>query len=217
MSANSDQKVSLLALSGVSGSGKSVVLRDIADSLGFSFESFDCLAYFNLPSIKRLFSEIIPDTCNTAALLIELTNFDKYRMLVDQFSQGSSKGKRDLTEMRFIQTFQHALQSLEAKIQGQRHARVVIVASCEKQSDVMESFNRLFREKFVIKNPEKQDREEIIRWLLENDEKLATLGEEASRSLDAEAIGKYLQGKCFKEIRSILVKITRGVEKLENA
>lgn len=94
---------------------------------------------------------------------------------------------------------------------------MVIVASCEKQSDVMESFNRLFREKFVIKNPEKQDREEIIRWLLENDEKLATLGEEASRSLDAEAIGKYLQGKCFKEIRSILVKITRGVEKLENA
>jgi ABC-type phosphate/phosphonate transport system ATPase subunit len=80
---SSGLKVQLLALSGVSGSGKTTLLRDLADSLGLSFDTFDCLAHFNIPAVKKLLTETIPDTCNTAAILIELTNFDKYKMLID--------------------------------------------------------------------------------------------------------------------------------------
>lgn len=73
--------------------------------LGFSFEFFESLSAFNIPLIKKLFTETIPETCNVQGLIVELVNFDKYKMLIDQFSQGGSKSKRDLTEMRFIQTF----------------------------------------------------------------------------------------------------------------
>jgi uridine kinase len=69
-------------LTGASGCGKTTLLRDLADSLGFSFTSFDCLSAFNIPSVKKLFSDQIP-SMNTAALLVELSNFDKYRMLID--------------------------------------------------------------------------------------------------------------------------------------
>jgi hypothetical protein len=107
-----DQRFQFLLLSGASGSGKSTLLRDLADSHGFSFEHFDCLSYFNIPGIKKLFTETIPETCNTSALIVELTNFEKYKLLIDQFSQGNSKSKRDLTEMRFLQTFQQVFANL---------------------------------------------------------------------------------------------------------
>lgn len=92
------------------------MLRNLADKLGYCFETIDCLSYFNILQVKKLFTEIIPETCNTSALLVELVNFDKYKMLIDQFSQGSSKSKRDLTEMRFIHTFEQVLVQLEGKL-----------------------------------------------------------------------------------------------------
>ena len=67
----------------MSGSGNTTLLRDVADSLGYSFESFDCLSYFNISLVWKLLTELIPDTCNTAALIIELVNFDKFKMLID--------------------------------------------------------------------------------------------------------------------------------------
>lgn len=53
--------VSVIQLSGASGSGKSTILREMADFTGFSFERFDSLDYFNIPMIKKLLNEIIPD------------------------------------------------------------------------------------------------------------------------------------------------------------
>lgn len=96
-----------MQLSGVSGTGKTTLLKDLADQLGFTFESFDSLTHFSIPSIKKLLTETVPEHSNIAGVIIELTNIDKYRMLIDQFSQGgNSKSKKDLTEMRFVQTFQ---------------------------------------------------------------------------------------------------------------
>ena len=112
---------------------------------------------------------------NTGALLIELANFDKYRMLIDQFSQGSSKSKKDLTEMRFVQAFQQSLQGLEARLQSSKEAKVLIVATCEKQDDVIPSFRRQFKDKFAFIPPEKADRELIIDWLLSHDETLRSV------------------------------------------
>jgi adenylate kinase family enzyme len=98
-----EQKLHFLMFTGASGSGKSTFLKSLGDSHGFSLSTFDCLSYFNIPQIKKLFNEVIPNTCNRAASIIELNNFDKYKLLIDQFSQGgSSKSKRDLTEMRFV-------------------------------------------------------------------------------------------------------------------
>ena len=115
-----DQRFYFLQLSGASGSGKSTLLRDLADKQGFSFESFDCLSSFNIPGIKKLFSETIPETCNTSALIVELINFDKYKLLIDQFSQGNSKSKRDLPEMRFLQTFQQVFANLQSILTSKR-------------------------------------------------------------------------------------------------
>jgi hypothetical protein len=68
---------------GAPGSGKSTSLKSIADSEGFSHYTLDCLSYFNIPQIKKLLTEIIPGSCNRDASIIELTNFDKYKLLID--------------------------------------------------------------------------------------------------------------------------------------
>ena len=52
--------------------------------------------------MKSLFTDTISDKCHSYALIVELINFDKYSLLIDQFSQGASKSKKDLTEMRFL-------------------------------------------------------------------------------------------------------------------
>lgn len=171
----SEQKVHFLLLTGASGCGKTSLLRDLADSQGFSFATFDSLSGFNIPSVKKLFAEQIP-AMNTGALLLELSNFDKYRMLIDQFSQGTSKSKKDLTEMRFVQTFQQAMSALEARMQSNKEAKVLIVATCEKQDDVIHSFSRQFKDKFAFIPPEKADRELVIDWLLSRDETLRSVG-----------------------------------------
>jgi hypothetical protein len=67
----------------VSGSGKTSLIRDLADTLGFSFESYDCLNNFNIPMVKKLLNETLPDTCNTSGVLVELEHFDKYKLLID--------------------------------------------------------------------------------------------------------------------------------------
>ncbi|TNV84611.1 hypothetical protein FGO68_gene8789 [Halteria grandinella] len=208
-----EQRVQFLQLSGANGSGKTFLLRDLADSLGFSFESFDCLSYFNIPLVKKLFTEVIPDTCNTRGLLVELVNFDRYKMLIDQFSQGASKGKRDLTEMRFIQTFQQAIQALENKLLLKKHAKVIFFATCEKQGDILEGFARtLFRDKFTLKSLEKDDRESIISWLFKHDKSLQSF-DGAFTNDEITILAKNMQGKPIKEIRGTLIKVMRGQQK----
>ena len=61
MGGRTSGNVSVIQLSGASGSGKSIILREMADFIGFSFETFDSLDYFNIPMIKKLLNEIIPD------------------------------------------------------------------------------------------------------------------------------------------------------------
>ena len=51
---------------------------------------------------------------------------------------------------------------------------------------------------------EKQDREDCVAWLMKNDERLNGI------DLDVMQVSKHLQGKTFKEIRNILVKVTKG-------
>jgi hypothetical protein len=48
--------------------------------------------------------------------------------------------------------------------------------------------------------PEKADREAIIRWVLSK----------GDMEYDVHQIAKYLQGKAFKEIKSIINKVTKG-------
>jgi cytidylate kinase len=72
-----------MQLSGVPGVGKTVLLRDLADKKGFSYVTFDCLSFFNIPGIKKLFLENLIESCNTSALIVHLINFEKYRLLID--------------------------------------------------------------------------------------------------------------------------------------
>ena len=65
-------------------------------------------------------------------------------------------------------------------------------------SDIGEPFNKLFRDKFSLKNPEKHDRELIISALMNTQGDLVT------------QVAKYLQGKTFKEIKNIVYKVTKG-------
>jgi hypothetical protein len=46
-------------------------------------------------------------------LLIEFKNFDKYKLLIEQFGAGGSKAKKDLTEMRFISALKENLKIFE--------------------------------------------------------------------------------------------------------
>jgi energy-coupling factor transporter ATP-binding protein EcfA2 len=200
-----DQKLHVLLLTGASGSGKSTFLRSLSDSQGLSLATFDCLSYFNIPQIKKLFTEVIPGTCNRAGTLLELTNFDKYKLLIDQFSQGgSSKAKRDLTEMRFVQTFQACLSTLEAKLDINH--QVVILLTCEKPGDMLESFTKSMVQgrRLQMKGMEKGDRERCIEWLMQAEGKLRGI------KVDVLQVAKQLQGKTIKEIRNTLIKVTRG-------
>ena len=112
--------------------------------------------------------------------------------------------------MRFIQTFQHAIQTLEVKLQYKKAAKVVFFATSEKQGDVLEGFSRtLFRKKFILKSLEKDDREAIIEWLFQNEKVLKQYRSLITKE-DIVLIGKNMQGKPIKEIRGTLIKIMKG-------
>ena len=95
-------------------------------------------------------------------MIVELMNFDKYKLLIDQFSQGASKSKRDLTEMRFFQAFEESMCELESLVK----ATVTIVITCEKLSDLQEVLLKTIRSRVNIPFPERDDREIIIKWVL---------------------------------------------------
>jgi len=83
---------------------------------------------------------------------------------------------------------------------------VLLVATCEKPDDIIGSFARHFKDKMAFKNPERADREAIIDWMLAIEEKLKNI----DIDLDTTLIAKFLQGKNIKEIRSTLIKATKG-------
>ena len=72
--------------------------------------------------------------------------------------------------MRFINVFQEALATLEQKLP--QKANVCFVVTCEKQSDILEGWQRLFPYKMSVKNLERSDREILIQWLIENESKI---------------------------------------------
>jgi len=74
--------------------------------------------------------------------------------------------------MRFVQAFQQSLQGLETRLQFNKDAKVLIVATCEKHDELIPSFSRQFNDKFAFIPPEKADRELVIGWLLTHDEML---------------------------------------------
>jgi hypothetical protein len=65
---------------------------------------------------------------------------------------------------------------------------------------------KFFDLKINMRNPEKAERERIIEWIIENDEKLQGL------EVSVPEIAKYLQGKSIKEIKNILIKVLGGRE-----
>lgn len=68
-----------------------------------------------------------------------------------------------------MQTFQQVFANLQSILAAKRdqNSQVLIFATCEKASDIGEPFSKLFRDKFSIKLPEKNDREAIIGWILQ--------------------------------------------------
>lgn len=105
--------------------------------------------------------------------------------------------------MRFVQTFQACLSALEGKLD--KNHQVVIVLTCEKPGDMLESFTKnMVQGRLQIKGMEKGDRERCIEWLIKTEGKLRGF------EIDVSQVAKHLQGKTFKEIRSTLLKVTRG-------
>lgn len=49
-----------IVLIGHPGSGKSLILKYLADRLGFAFSQIDCLAHLNLTQLKTLLDTTIP-------------------------------------------------------------------------------------------------------------------------------------------------------------
>ncbi|CDW87814.1 aaa atpase domain-containing protein [Stylonychia lemnae] len=208
------RKINMIHLFGQSGCGKTTMLRDLADKNGILYKAFDCLDYYNIIQLKKLITEIIYDlSIPFKGVLIELNNFDQYKLLIDQFSQGGSKSKRDLTEMRFSQAFEESLNELQSKISDQ--TQITLVFPTQKKSDISDIFAKLIRNKIQILNPEKQDRDAIVRWMLEFDSKLK-LDIEIILKLNINEIAKYLQGKTVKEIRNTLIKILKSRNELNN-
>eukprot|EP00347_Sterkiella_histriomuscorum_P006220 403353605 len=117
LNGNNNSNLQLIHLFGQPGSGKTTNLQDFADKKGILYLQYDCLDYFNIIQLKKLISEVIYDKSKEiSGLIVELVNFDQYKLLIDQFSQGSSKSKRDLTEMRFAQAFEESIETLTHKL-----------------------------------------------------------------------------------------------------
>lgn len=69
-------------LVGHQGSGKSLILKSLADQLGYSFSQVDCLAHLNLNQLEKLLSEKIPQQ-SSLSQVVELQGFDKYSLWYD--------------------------------------------------------------------------------------------------------------------------------------
>lgn len=50
-----------LVLIGHSGSGKTLMLKLLADRLGLAFTQIDCMAHLNLNQLKTLLEKVIPE------------------------------------------------------------------------------------------------------------------------------------------------------------
>ena len=69
-------------LMGHPGSGRTHLLRHLADSVGFVFTEIDCLAHFNLSKLQTLLSSDIPARSQLPQV-VELANFHRYGLLLD--------------------------------------------------------------------------------------------------------------------------------------
>ena len=82
--------VQTLLMSGHSKSGKTTVLKKYADSKGLIYRHVDCLFHLDLTALSKLIKGFKDDTpaANYPYQLIELTNFEKFGMVVDLSSGG---------------------------------------------------------------------------------------------------------------------------------
>ena len=69
-------------LIGHPGSGRTHLLKYLADSVGYTFTEVDCLAHFNLSKMQTLLSTAIPNLSQLPQV-IELTNFHRYGLLME--------------------------------------------------------------------------------------------------------------------------------------
>jgi len=74
---NSDSNLDLALLTGAHGCGKSHLLKDFADSSGYSYREINCLSHFNITKLRKALN-----TTKTYSI-IEFTNFDKYNLLLE--------------------------------------------------------------------------------------------------------------------------------------
>ena len=69
-------------LCGQPGSGRTHLLKYMADSLGYGFQTIDCLAHFNMTKLQTLLTKDLPSTCRLSSV-IELVNFHRYGLLLE--------------------------------------------------------------------------------------------------------------------------------------
>ena len=89
--------------------------------------------------------------------------------------------------MRFIQAFQQSIAILKERLTND--SKVIIIITSEKQSDLLEPFQKMLRTKINLKFAERIDRELIIEKLFKTDPKLkiSNIGD-----IDITQIAKYL-------------------------
>ena len=88
-------------LIGHPGSGRTHLLKYLADSVGYTFTEIDCLANFNLSKMQTMLTKDIL-AASELPRVVELNNFHRYGLLMDG-GQMQSKNSKDLAEMRFYQ------------------------------------------------------------------------------------------------------------------
>lgn len=69
-----------IVLLGNAGSGKTHLLRLLADYLGFVYSQIDCLAHLNLNQLSTLLSATIPAQSANLPHVVELISFEKYSL-----------------------------------------------------------------------------------------------------------------------------------------
>ena len=192
-----------IVLIGHAGSGKTHMLRLLADRVGFLYTHIDCLAHLNLNQLKTLLSETIPAQNAALPHLFELTGFEKYSLWFEG-SQGQSqtKAEKDLAEMRFQHVFQQALDEMQAKCSSGGSSRAPIIFISAEKADELASLTKLLQLKRQarIDLPERADRKRILEALMPS---------HVLDSVDMLEIAKYLQGKTYRDMKQTVMKIKR--------
>lgn len=107
------------------------------------YQKIDCLYHLNFKAMRKLFTETLFKERHEICKLVEVTNFDKYQILLSDANR-KSKTEKDLLEMRFVQMFEDTMKELDSKYGG----KLVLVFSFEKKDILsVDCFQSLLKHK----------------------------------------------------------------------